>query len=202
MSMVIGSGGVRILRPFRSAGFTIGRLLLVIWRMPLSHQPRGTIWILAKRCASSSPIGPSSTLKAAALSANKKGRPSAASSGISADVEPWLLTVMLTAPVRRLVSSDCSFPSCSDPATRTLMFPPDLSLANSAKRSVAMLLGFPGAALWPRVRLVAAWAPRGKVRMAGVAKAPARRVRREIVVFMSVFLLDDARWPGLLVVVR
>src|SRR5215218_203794 len=38
--------------------------------------------------------------------------------------------------------------------------------------------------------------------MAGVAKAPARRVRREIVVFMGVFLLDVARWPGLSVVVR
>jgi hypothetical protein len=38
--------------------------------------------------------------------------------------------------------------------------------------------------------------------MAGVAKAPARRVRREIVVFMGVFLLGDARWPGFLVVVR
>ena len=40
-----------------------------------------------------------------------------------ADDEPWLLTVMSTAPVRRLVSSDCSLPSCSAPATRTVMRP-------------------------------------------------------------------------------
>src|SRR5918994_517777 len=121
---------------------------------------------------------------------------------MSADVEPWLLTVMLTAPVRRLVSSDCSLPSCSDPATRTLMLPFDLSLTNSAKRSVAMLRGLPGAALWPSVRLVAALAPRVKVRMAGAAIAPVRTVRREIRLYMGVFLLDDARWPGFLVVVR
>jgi hypothetical protein len=31
-------GGVRIFRPARSAGLPIGRLALVVWRMPLSHQ--------------------------------------------------------------------------------------------------------------------------------------------------------------------
>jgi hypothetical protein len=46
--------------------------------------------------------------------------------------------------------------------------------------------------------LVAALAPRVRVRIAGAETAPAMRVRREIVVFMSVFLLDDARLPGFL----
>ncbi len=37
MSIVTASGGVRIFRPFMSAGVAIGRLLLVMWRMPLSQ---------------------------------------------------------------------------------------------------------------------------------------------------------------------
>ena len=62
----------------------IGCLLLVMWRMPLSHQPSGTMPTPANFSASSSPIGPSSTLKAAALSWNRNGSPSVASSGTQA----------------------------------------------------------------------------------------------------------------------
>ena len=37
MSTVTASGGVRIFRPFKSSGLSSGRLLLLIWRMPLSQ---------------------------------------------------------------------------------------------------------------------------------------------------------------------
>ena len=38
MSTVIGSAGVRILRPFRSSGLLMGSLELLVCRIPLSHQ--------------------------------------------------------------------------------------------------------------------------------------------------------------------
>jgi hypothetical protein len=38
--------------------------------------------------------------------------------------------------------------------------------------------------------------------MAGAAKVPAMRVRREIEFVMGVLLLDVARWPGFSIVVR
>jgi hypothetical protein len=62
MSIVVGSGGVRIFRPRRSSGRLIGRLLLLMWRMPLSHQPSEISPTFSKRCASSAPVGPSTTL--------------------------------------------------------------------------------------------------------------------------------------------
>jgi hypothetical protein len=58
---------------------------------------------------------------------------------------------MSTAPVRRLVSSDCSLPSCSAPATRTARRPLLRSLISSPNLSAATQRGLPAAALWPSV---------------------------------------------------
>ena len=40
-SATIAPAGTRILMPFKSAGATIGRLTVVIWRIPLSNAPTG-----------------------------------------------------------------------------------------------------------------------------------------------------------------
>ena len=177
--MVIGSAGVRIVRPWRSAGVLIGFLLLVMWRMPLSHQPSGTMPTPANFSASSVPIGPSSTLKAAALSWKRNGSPSVASSGTRPEAAPWLLAVMSSAPVRRLVSMATSLPSCSEPAMFTVTRPSDFSLTSLAKASAARVRGLPGAAPCPSVSVVAAKARRRKIAGAASTEAvPASTWRR------------------------
>ncbi|NDG40514.1 MAG: thioesterase family protein [Betaproteobacteria bacterium] len=62
MSTVTASGGVRIFKPFISAGDLIGRLLLDIWRIPLSHKPSKTMPLAAALSANSLPIALSITV--------------------------------------------------------------------------------------------------------------------------------------------
>ena len=61
--------------PFMSSTLVIGRLLLVIWRMPLSQVPSRIIPFSAVLSASSLPSGPSSSLNASAGLENMNGMP-------------------------------------------------------------------------------------------------------------------------------
>ena len=167
--MVEGSAGVRIFRPRRSAGWLIGRLLLLMWRMPLSHQPSEIRPTPSSFFAISCPIGPSMTRYAAWLVGYRKGRPKAASSGTTVEIGPWLFTDMSRVPVLSPVNAARSSPSCAAPATRSSIRPFERSRSCCAMRSAATLRGLPAAALWPRVSRTWPW-PRAT---AGAASAPA-----------------------------
>ena len=100
--MCTGFSIVRIFRPFRSSGMLTSRLLLVMWRMPLSAQastlkPLGSNFFIM-----SVPIGPSSTARACALSRNRNGMSRMRASG----------TKLGTGPVE--VSVSACVPSCTD----------------------------------------------------------------------------------------
>lgn len=83
--------------PLRSSGVVIGRLLLVIWRMPLSIHERRIRFFGSSFFASSSPIGPSSSSHAFCWLEKMYGRPSAESSGNTDETGP---------------ASSCSCPAC------------------------------------------------------------------------------------------
>ena len=165
-----GSAGVRIFRPRRSSGWLIGRLLLVMWRMPLSHQPSEIRPTFSKACAQlSCPSGRRSPV-GGGLSGNRKGRPKRGQfrqhgrrrrPGCSptcracrcAGRSAWRRR-RRAAPSRRRASRCgrcCVSRSCA------------------AMRSAATLRGLPGAAPWPSVSRT--WPCARST--AGAARAPA-----------------------------
>ena len=111
--------------------------------------------LAAVRLASSSPIGPSSSCQAFCMSVKRKGRPSAAYSGTTLAIAPWLLADMSSVPERSAVTIAASSPSCAECATWISMRPLVLALTRSANSTAASCRGLPGAAPWPSVSLVA-----------------------------------------------